>query len=335
MRIVQSPSGAGSGEQWVRERFVIEVEACRVRQAETRLIVVIDADTHTVQARIEQLDSALREAGVHIIPDETRMNRTPRPRRNIETWILCLSDVEVNEETDYKNRRENWTEMVRLAAITLLPRVESTECGLAIVVCRFVADWNSRTTEDGAVKTRPYRPKTPCELWSFNARRIPASGDLCSRRQAACWKRLAVSRYHEFGIDCTPSGARLREAILDHLEDHPRGPPSPSELLYLRGGHAARSAPAAQKSVRMGTGPSATICVKADSSTSSGSFNAGRGSLHEPQRPVWERCFAGMRFPLPQAGQWRTREKLIGLYLPPSVLRRPGERLRLNALPAV
>ena len=119
MRIEKSPSGEGSAEQWVRERFAIEVEACRGRQAETRLIVLIDADTHTVRERIAQLDKGLRDAGATLIPDETKEIARLVPKRNIETWILCLNDVEVNEDTDYKRTRDDWTELVRPAVSTL------------------------------------------------------------------------------------------------------------------------------------------------------------------------------------------------------------------------
>jgi hypothetical protein len=119
MRIVESPSGEGSAEQWVRERFAAEVEACRGRQAETRLIVLIDADTHTVQERIAQLDKALQEAEAPVIPDDTNEIARLVPKRNIETWILCLNDLEVNEDTDYKRTRDNWSELVRPAVSTL------------------------------------------------------------------------------------------------------------------------------------------------------------------------------------------------------------------------
>ena len=119
MRFARSPSGVGSAEQRVRERFALEVRACTRRQAKTTLIVLVDADTHTVQERIAQFDSSLREAGIPMIPDNTRRIARLVPKRNIETWILCLFDVQVNEETDYKHRRENWTEMVRAAALTL------------------------------------------------------------------------------------------------------------------------------------------------------------------------------------------------------------------------
>lgn len=119
MRIVKSPSGAGSGEQWVRERFAIERDACRRRQAETKLIVVIDADIHTVQHRIAQLDLALREGGAPAISNGTTEIARLVPKRNIETWILCLNDVNVNEDADYKRTRDNWAESVRTAVIRL------------------------------------------------------------------------------------------------------------------------------------------------------------------------------------------------------------------------
>ncbi len=119
MRIVKSPSGAGSAEQWVRERFAIEVEAYRGRQAKTKLIVLIDADTRSVQYRISQLDQALREAGVPQISDDREEIARLVPKRNIETWILCLNDVQVNEHTDYKRARDNWNELIQAAVVRL------------------------------------------------------------------------------------------------------------------------------------------------------------------------------------------------------------------------
>lgn len=119
VRVVKSPSGAGSAEQWVRERFAVEVEACRRRQAETKLIVLIDADSHTVQHRISQLDQALREAAGPMIVNDTKEFARLVPKRNIETWILCLNDLQVNEETDYKRTRDSWTELIRTAVGTL------------------------------------------------------------------------------------------------------------------------------------------------------------------------------------------------------------------------
>ena len=119
VRVSKSPSGAGSAEQWVRERVSIEVQALRARQAETKLIILIDADTQTVLQRIRQLDQALQQAGVPPIRDNTEQIARLIPKRNIETWILCLNDVLVDEEEDYKRAHDNWTDLIRTAVATL------------------------------------------------------------------------------------------------------------------------------------------------------------------------------------------------------------------------
>jgi hypothetical protein len=119
MRIYPSPAGSGSAEQWVRERFAIEVEACRRRKAETKLIIVIDADTRTVQQRISQLDQALSQAGIEPISDDTETISRLIPKRNIETWILCLNEVPVNESDNYKEKHQNWTSLTTPAVTKL------------------------------------------------------------------------------------------------------------------------------------------------------------------------------------------------------------------------
>ncbi len=121
IRVVPSPSGRGSAESWVRKQFVEEVSAYRVRQAKasTALIVVIDADTHTVQDRLNQLDQALRDGGKQRIDVGTEQIARLVPKRNIETWILCLTEREVDEETDYKNETNGWNKLIPQAAETL------------------------------------------------------------------------------------------------------------------------------------------------------------------------------------------------------------------------
>jgi hypothetical protein len=119
VRIRMSTSGRGSAEQWVREQFAIEVSACRRRQAQTKLIVLIDADTYTVQQRIRQFDQALQDAGHLLIDNGTDEVARLVPKRNIETWIFCLNDVPVEEHTDYKNRRNDWNDTIAAAAATL------------------------------------------------------------------------------------------------------------------------------------------------------------------------------------------------------------------------
>lgn len=119
MRIEHSPAAEGSAESWVRKRFPLEVNAYRRRHARTGLIAIIDADTVTVQHRLTQLDQALRDAGKQPVdPDNEQIARLV-PKRNVETWILCLIGQAVEEETDYKNTRTDWTQVIPRAAETL------------------------------------------------------------------------------------------------------------------------------------------------------------------------------------------------------------------------
>jgi len=121
MFVRRSPSGRGSAESWVRREFVIEVRACRDRQsrrAKTALIVLIDADTHTVQDRLTQLDQALQQSGGQRVGRAEQIARLV-PKRNVETWVLCLIGQQVNEDRDYKTGRYNWNNLIPPAAQTL------------------------------------------------------------------------------------------------------------------------------------------------------------------------------------------------------------------------
>jgi hypothetical protein len=96
--------GRGSGEQFVRGRYASEVRAVRLQMAKTKacLIAVIDADTGSVDDRRQQLQSALRDADEPPrAPAEPILNLIPR--RNVETWILCLGGEPVDEVTDYRH----------------------------------------------------------------------------------------------------------------------------------------------------------------------------------------------------------------------------------------
>jgi hypothetical protein len=104
IRLVALPAGTQSGEQYVREKYAEQVGAFRWRstKAITWLIVAIDADNKDVAFRARQLAQELiahdlpprndNEAIVHLIP-----------KRNIETWILCLTGEAVDEENDYSD----------------------------------------------------------------------------------------------------------------------------------------------------------------------------------------------------------------------------------------
>jgi hypothetical protein len=127
IRIVLSPSGQGSAEAWVRKTFAKEVSAFRSRHAQTKLIVVIDADTGSVQDRLRQLDQTLRENGKEPVDATTEQIARLIPKRNIETWVLCLNGHAVDEETNYKKTRNDWNELIPQAAETLLDWTRSGE----------------------------------------------------------------------------------------------------------------------------------------------------------------------------------------------------------------
>lgn len=92
------PSGAGSGEGWVRDNYARMVLEFRRRSARaaSALVVIIDADDHQSSRRQRQFAAELdvaredMERIVHLIP-----------KRNIETWILCLDGQTVDEAADY------------------------------------------------------------------------------------------------------------------------------------------------------------------------------------------------------------------------------------------
>ncbi len=114
----RAPPGQGSGEQYVREQYPIEVAYYR-RRAHFRkaaLLAAIDADTGTVEEHEQYLDSALTRA--------KEMKRQADeaialliPKRNIETWVLCLAGQPVDEVTNYRNRDEI-DELIKPAADT-------------------------------------------------------------------------------------------------------------------------------------------------------------------------------------------------------------------------
>jgi hypothetical protein len=99
----------GSGEQWVRLRYFNNVEAYRTHETSPRtgLVVMIDADTGPVVRRSQQLNAALAQAGSDARGPSDKIAHLI-PKRNIETWILCLNARRpagqvLNEEDDYKN----------------------------------------------------------------------------------------------------------------------------------------------------------------------------------------------------------------------------------------
>ena len=79
---------------------------------------MIDADTLSVEDRKQQFERSLREK-----------NAPPRrlsepilnliPKRNVETWILCLNSLAVDEVTNYRHDPQVDAEAIKRAAFAL------------------------------------------------------------------------------------------------------------------------------------------------------------------------------------------------------------------------
>ncbi len=102
------PAGSQSGEQYVRTHYPGEVKDYRANKGRVSigLVVLIDADTGTLEARLNQLASALDEH-----EEEKRQSNEAIaifvPKRNIETWIHYLQGETVNEEDAYSKFEKN------------------------------------------------------------------------------------------------------------------------------------------------------------------------------------------------------------------------------------
>ena len=101
MRVEKSPSGRGSGEQWVRERFPRELEGFRRSHVARALVAMIDADSATVSERINGFECACKAMDVEPRRSEERVALFI-PRRNIETWIAYLEGSNVSEEASLR-----------------------------------------------------------------------------------------------------------------------------------------------------------------------------------------------------------------------------------------
>jgi hypothetical protein len=99
LRVEKSPSGKGSGEQWVREKFADELRIYRERRnrAASGLIAIIDADVREVQDRIRDFEAVCDARQIPFREDRDTV-AIAVPKRNIETWIHYLNGESVNEE---------------------------------------------------------------------------------------------------------------------------------------------------------------------------------------------------------------------------------------------
>src|SRR4028119_1575242 len=102
------PPGSQAGEQYVRTHYPEEVKAYRQNRNRVAigLVVLIDADTGTLEARLNELASVLDEDA----QEKRRSNEAIAifvPKRNIETWIHYLQGETVNEEDAYARFKNN------------------------------------------------------------------------------------------------------------------------------------------------------------------------------------------------------------------------------------
>ena len=107
LRVEKTPRAGGSAEQYVRERFPIELAAYRRNRHRVAqgLVVVCDGDHYGVAARISQLEAACRAQNT----DPRRADEVVVlliPTWNIETWLAYLSGMDVDERQDNYARLE-------------------------------------------------------------------------------------------------------------------------------------------------------------------------------------------------------------------------------------
>jgi hypothetical protein len=93
---------------------------CRKRSsiANTLLIVIVDADAGTVDARRSDIKERLKEADCgQLEANDPAVFLIPR--RNIETWIRCAKGDNVDEKTDNKTSKQLDKSVIREAAATI------------------------------------------------------------------------------------------------------------------------------------------------------------------------------------------------------------------------
>lgn len=96
-----APPGRGSGEQFVRERFPVELTAHRTNcsRVAAALVVMIDGDNQGPRKRTDSLAQACQSSGVETPRPDERV-AVFIPTWNIETWIAYLDGTSVEENKD-------------------------------------------------------------------------------------------------------------------------------------------------------------------------------------------------------------------------------------------
>ena len=98
IRVEKAPKGAGSGEQFIRNRFPDEVKAYRSQKhhVSVALLVIMDGDRKGVEGRLNELDNACRERGISSRSSDEHV-LVFVPTWQIETWFAYLEGGGVDE----------------------------------------------------------------------------------------------------------------------------------------------------------------------------------------------------------------------------------------------
>ena len=105
LRVEKAPKGRGSGEQYVRERFPIELAACRKQAVFRGLIALIDGDSKGVVGRLDELKEACKERDIDFRRDDEPILAFV-PTWQLETWFAYLDGEVVDEnKRDYPRLR--------------------------------------------------------------------------------------------------------------------------------------------------------------------------------------------------------------------------------------
>jgi hypothetical protein len=101
LRVEIAPPGRGSAEQFVRERFPVELSAYRStrNQVTQALVVIIDGDKQGVRSRFAELADACHASNIPPRQDNDHV-LVAVPTWNIETWLAYLGGLTVDEGRD-------------------------------------------------------------------------------------------------------------------------------------------------------------------------------------------------------------------------------------------
>ena len=98
LRVEMAPPGQGAAEQFVRNRFPVELSSYRSKrhQVDQALIVVLDGDNQGVEARVDGLAQACQSKGISPRGQDERVAILV-PTWRIETWLAYLDGKAVEE----------------------------------------------------------------------------------------------------------------------------------------------------------------------------------------------------------------------------------------------